>query len=418
MNIYKSFSIYLGASFIEKGLSFLILPIFTFYLAPSDFGMLSLLSSLFVFVLPVISLGTQSAISVAFFTQTKSDYSVYVSSTLLIPTIIAAALLLLTIVFGSVLSAWLGVPKIWLVAIPFFSLLSIFSSTLLIDYQIKQEAYKYGIFSLSSSSINMVLSLSLVILFGMNYEGRLIGQYISILAFGLLALYILRKRNVLTGRVAKAFLKDSLHFGLPIVPHVIGGIVINMSDRIFINQILGKSDLGIYNIGYVIGSAISMLCNAFATAIVPYSYEKFAKGDKLSKQSVVKVYWLYILALIFIVLSISIAAPLVFKWFIDKRFSGGVIFVKWISIGFFFQGCYLLFANIIYYTKRTKVLFYWSFVNIAVNLGLNYFLINKFGAIGAAYTLCISYLLFFLSMALISNMYYPLPWFYFLKKEK
>jgi O-antigen/teichoic acid export membrane protein len=417
MSVYKTFSIYLGASFIERGLSFLILPVFTFYLAPSDFGMLSLLTSLFVFTMPVISLGTQSAISVAYFNHNKEDYAVYVSSTLLIPLLISVLLLVLLILFGNYFSQELSVPRIWLTIIPVFSFFSVISSTLLIDYQIKQEAFKYGIFSLSGSVINMSLSLVLVIILDMNYQGRLIGQYFSLLAFGLIALYILQKRKVLVGKLSREFLVDSLLFGLPIVPHVIGGMVINMSDRIFINQIQGKSELGIYNIGYVIGSAISMLCNAFATAIVPYSYDKFSKGDSSSKQRVVKVYWIYILSLGLIVFLISVTAPLIFKWFIDERFASGIVFVKWISLGFFFQGCYLLFANIIYYTKRTKVLFYWSFVNITVNIGLNYLLINRFGTIGAAYTLCISYFLFFISMAIISNNYYPLPWFYFLKKS-
>lgn len=415
MNIYKSFSVYLGASFIERGLAFLILPVFTFYLAPNDFGMLSLLTTLFIFTLPVISLGTQSAISVAYFNEKKSDYSSYVSSTLIVPSALAISLLLLVIFFGGTFSDILGVPKVWLLVIPVFTLMSIITSTLLIDYQIKQEPFKYGLFSLSSSSVNMVLSISFVILLGMNYEGKLIGQYISILIFTIIALILLKKRGVLANKVSKKFIKDSLLFGLPIVPHVIGGMVINMSDKVFINQILGKTDLGIYNMGYVIGSSISMLCISFANAIVPFSYENFAKGDDLSKQKVVKVYWIYIISMIVIVLLLSFLSPYIFDWFINKRYNAGSIFVKWIAIGFFFQGCYLLFANIIYYTKKTKILFYWSFVNIIINLVLNYFLINKFGTIGAAYTLCISYFIFAASMAIFSRKLYPLPWFYFLK---
>jgi O-antigen/teichoic acid export membrane protein len=418
MNIYKSFSVYLGATFIERGLSFLILPVFTFYLAPGDFGMLSLLSSLFVFTLPVISLGTQSAISVAYFKESKSDYPIYVTSTLFVPVVISVSLMILLFIFGSTIATTISVPKIWLLAIPVFALLSMLNSTLLIDYQIKQEAFHYGIFSLSNSAFNLLLSVALVILFGMNFEGRLIGQYFSILTFSLIAIFLLYRRGVITLKVSKEFIKDSLQFGLPIVPHVIGCMVINMSDKVFINQILGKADLGIYNMGYALGSSISILCNAFAIAIVPYSYEKFTKGDLSSKKSVVKVYWKYVIFILIVVLILSITAPIIFKLLIDKRYSNGSIFVKWISLGFFFQGCYLVFANIIYYTKKTKILFYWSFFNITINLILNYFLIKKYGVIGAAYSQCISYFVFFVAIALFSYKYYPLPWFYFLKREK
>jgi O-antigen/teichoic acid export membrane protein len=143
----------------------------------------------------------------------------------------------------------------------------------------------------------------------------------------------------------------------------------------------------------------------------------FSKGDFVSKQKVVKVYWIYVLVLASIVFLLSFTAPFIFNWLIDKRYLTGYIYVKWIALGFFFQGCYLLFANIIYYTKKTKILFYWSIVNVIINLSLNYFLIAKLGAIGAAYALCLTYFIFFISIAFISGRLYPLPWFYFFNRS-
>lgn len=417
MNIFKSFSVYLVATFLQGGISFLVLPIFTFYLSTSDFGMLSLITSLFVFISPVITLGTTNAISIAYFNENKQNYASYVTSSMLIPLLLSVFLFLLCVIFGNYFSTILGIPKIWLMVIPIFSFMSIIHQIILIDYQVKEEPFNYGLFSLSNTTLNIGLSLFLVIVLGMNYEGRLLGQYFSILIFSIFALILLNKRGVLTSKISKKFLKDALIFGLPIVPHVIGGMVINMSDKIFISQILGKSELGVYNMGYVIGAAISMLSIAFANSIVPISYSLFNKGDNLSKEKVVKIYWMFIIALALIVLLITILAPFIFDLFINKQFKKGVIYVKWISLGYFFHGCYLLFVNIIYYVKKTNILFYWSIVNIVVNLLLNYLMINKYGAIGAAYTLCISYFLFFLAMSIISSKLYPLPWFYFLKKR-
>jgi O-antigen/teichoic acid export membrane protein len=407
----------LGGSVIQRGIAFMILPIFTHYLAPDDFGILSLLTTFFVFTSPIISLGALNAISVAYFNEQKSEYPSYFSSSLFVPFLITVFLFLFSILFGGFFSTLFGVPKLWLLVIPIFSFLSFISQCLLVDYQIKQEPVKYGVFSICSSVLNIALSIFLVAVVGMDYQGRLIGQYFSIFIFATIALIILKQRGLLIKKISKKFIKDSLLFGLPIVPHVIGGVVINMSDKIFINQFLGTSELGIYNIGYVIGATISMLSTSFASSIVPISYELFAKGDKQSKEKVVKIYWLYIFALLSIVALLSITAPYIFDWFINKQYKEGARYVKWISLGYFFHGCYLLFANTIYYTKKTKILLYWSVVNIIVNLGLNYLLIPIFGSIGAAYTLCISYFIFSLSMGIISNKIYPLPWLYFIYKK-
>jgi O-antigen/teichoic acid export membrane protein len=167
----------------------------------------------------------------------------------------------------------------------------VINQILLIDYQVKEEPFNFGVFSISNTALNIGLSLFLVIVLGMNYQGRLLGQYFSILFFSIFAFILLKKRRVLTYKISKEFIKDALLFGLPIVPHVIGGMVINMSDKIFISHILGNSELGIYNMGYTIGATISMLSTSFANSIVPVSYSLFNKGDCFSKEKVVKIFY-------------------------------------------------------------------------------------------------------------------------------
>ncbi|MCH5686531.1 polysaccharide biosynthesis C-terminal domain-containing protein [Niabella sp. W65] len=211
--------------------------------------------------------------------------------------------------------------------------------------------------------------------------------------------------------------KDSIGFGLPLIPHTIGAMVINMSDRLFITHYLNKEILGIYNIGYLAGSVLSLINAGFANAIVPFSYELFNQNTTVAKGKVVKVYWMYILILIVFILLIWLLTPFMFNHFIDKKFHGGTRFVVWIALGYFFQGIYLLFANIIFYLKKTKVLFYLSFFNIAINLTLNYLLVPRFGAMGAAYTLCISYFIFVVAVAFYCFRNFPLPWLTFNRKR-
>jgi O-antigen/teichoic acid export membrane protein len=411
MKILKSFSLYTAASFIEKGLAFFLLPIFTFYLTKGDFGNLALLTSISSFILPLVALGIQGAISVAYFKGEQKNYSSYLTSALIPPFGIAVVLTLVTIIFGSYVEFFFRVPLFWIISIPFYCFLSFFNSLLLIDYQIKNEAGKYVAYSLFGTLVNFLISLLLVIVFHYGYQGRLIGQYLSAFIVSIIAFYTMwRKRKLLVNNVKWDNVKDSLWFGLPLVSHVFGTMVINMSDRMFIDHFYGKDVLGVYNVGYVVGSTISIFTGAFASAIIPFSYELFSMNTHKALVKVVKVYWVFIALMVFTALGVLLFTPFVFKHFLDAKFSEGAEYVTWIVFGFFFQGMYLLFANIIFYLKKTKVLFYMSFVNILLNLGLNYVLVPKFGPIGAAYTICINYFVFFVSIAVYSDTLLRLPW--------
>lgn len=413
MKLLKSFSLYTIASFIERGIAFFLLPVYTFYLTTTDFGILALLTSISSFILPFVTLGIPGAISVAYFKGERENYPSYFTSAMVAPFITTV---LLTF-FQPILNSYFELPVIWILVLPFSCFLSFFTSLLLIDYQIKDQPLKYITFSLSNSIFNIVLSILLVTVFRYGYDGRLFAQLMSAFIFSLIAFFILLKKKLIVKNITKANIKDSLMFGLPLVPHIVGSIVINMSDRMFIDHFYGKEVLGIYNIGYVLGSTISILCAAFANAIIPFSYDLFVQDTYEAKAKVVRVYWIFIGVMLVILFFIWLLTPFIFEWFIDAKFADGAKYVIWIALGYFFQGMYLLFANIIFYLKKTKILFYMSFINIMINLGLNYFLVPNIGPLGAAYTLCISYLIFFLTVAVYCQKEFPLPWMSIIKNN-
>jgi O-antigen/teichoic acid export membrane protein len=413
----KSFSIYTTASFIEKGISFFLLPVFTFYLSPKDFGYLALITSLISFTQPLLTLGVPGAISVAYFRDDKTKFPSYFSSSSLLPLGIALILFLVLAIFRTYLFDYFHVSATWIIFIPIICFLSFINSLLLVYYQINNEPLKYVTFSLSNTILNISFSLLLVITFKQGFEGRLLSQYLSALLLFICAVYILYKRGLLVYKIEWENVRDSLMFGLPLIPHIIGGLVINMSDRLFIDHFFGKEALGIYNVGYVIGATISILCSAFANAIIPFSYELFNENTVASKFKVVKVYYLFIIFLVAVIFFVWLFTPLAFHYMIDRKFAEGSQYVIWVTLGYFFQGLYLLFANIIFYLKKTKILFLWSFFNVFINLTLNYFLVRKYGALGAAYTLCLSYFIFFVVISIVTHRLYPLPWLYFLKNK-
>src|SRR5258705_12613624 len=72
----KTMGIYTVTNFFGKGLSFLLLPLFTNpkYLSPADNGLLSLFSQAIIFLTPFINLGVLQSASVDYFKLGKKNF--------------------------------------------------------------------------------------------------------------------------------------------------------------------------------------------------------------------------------------------------------------------------------------------------------------------------------------------------------
>ena len=71
----------------------------------------------------------------------------------------------------------------------------------------------------------------------------------------------------------------------------------------------------------------------------------------------------------------------------------------------------LLFAGYIFYYNKTALLAKLAVLSIVCNVIFNYFLIGRFGAMGAAYSTTLSFFIVFIIVAVQANKLVKLPWF-------
>lgn len=417
MNLLRSFSVYTIAAFLTQAINFLLLPLFTNYLSPGDFGILSLITTFATFLSPLILLSIDGAISIEFYKNEFSDLRTYISSAIAISVIAASVILLIVLVLSSWLSVIFGIPRIWLIVTPIFGLLETFKIINLLLFQVQKKATQYALYSISSTLLNISLALFFVIVLKYNYAGRMYSQYIASILFFMLACYYLTRNKYLTIKINRKMMHDALAYGTPLVLHSLGFIIINLADRLFVSHYHGNTALGIYSLAYTIGSLISIVALAFTNAWTPHLFELLKENTSASKQRIVKVIYLFIGGLFLSTLVLIVMTRPVFRLFIGPKFYAGADIVPWIAFSSFFFGCYLAFTNLIFYLKKNRIFGIAAVINIFVNLVLNFMLIPQLGIIGAAYATFISFLIFALIISTIAIRAFPqLPWLN-LKKE-
>lgn len=415
MKFIKQLSLYTFIGFFNAGISFLLMPYLSHYIDPAGYGILSMVNSFVTILIPLVGLTASGLIAVEYYrVKDKKEYASLFSSVQVIPLFPGLIFLLVALVFPSAIARFLEIPlakSYWIPLSVLIAFLSIYYETLMVYNVIEQKAMLYVTFSVVRLVLEVGLTLLFVSVFRLSWEGRLLSWLIATVISFILSIIYFRSQGLLTLDIKKKYLRAGIVFGLPLILHTIGKFVINQSDRIFIAKMVSIEEAGIYNIGYQVGMVILLLVNAVGNFFQPFLYERLAGLTEKAKMEIVRTTYVTIIGLLLLLVLLTLGAPLLFKTIIDKSYSGGVVFVFWTGLSYFFWGVYILFTGFIFYEKKTKQLGYLAVANVSLNICLNYLLIQKFGALGAAYATCISFFVIAVIVVWRGASLFSLPWF-------
>ncbi|NOR71741.1 MAG: oligosaccharide flippase family protein, partial [Methylomarinum sp.] len=219
------------------------------------------------------------------------------------------------------------------------------------------------------------------------------------------------KRNYIRLKFSREKVRSILNLSLPLIPHILGGIVMGMSDRLFIEHMISLESVGFYAIGYSFGKIIALFTDSFIKAWGPWFYKSIIDASDCKKREIVKYTYLYIVAVFILAGMTSWMAKLILPFMVTESFFDSGQFIFWIALGYAVQGIYKIFFPYLVHISRTWFLAVSTVFAAIINIVLNYFLIIEFGAIGATYATVISFLVSATMVFWYQNKNYPMPWF-------
>lgn len=409
-SLFKSVLVYGSTSALNKAIPFLMVPVFTRYLSPQDYGILAM----FGVVLSVMSIcngfSVLNIISIKYFQRDKIDLASYVGNCFLLLACSTAIISVFLLVFEKWLLHVTDLPAQWIWIALLTSLGSFASSILLSLWQSAMKKYHFSAFQLLQTAASVAFSVLFVVGLGMDWQGRGYAQLLVALVFAVISLYCLLRSGWFRFEINRGYLRDALLVSLPIIPHAMAGFIIDTTDRIMITNMVGISDTGIYSVGAQIGMIMLFITASFNMAWVPWLYDKLKNGDSVCKEKIVSFTYLYCLALLLLAVSLGYLAPWFFSVFIGKEFTSGSGYVFWIALGYAFNGMYMMVTNYLFYAEKTYLVSTATFASALVNVAASYLLIKMNGAIGAAQGAMLAHLCSFLLTWYFSARVYPMPW--------
>lgn len=409
--LFKDSLIYILGDTLNKATLFLMLPILTRYLTPEDYGFISVFTVLVSVLAVFTGLSIHGAINVNYFKQTKEQLQVYIGNCIIILNISTLGVFIIIGLFHSFILESLSLTIGWLLIAVVLAYGQFLTTINLILWIAEQKPKQYSVYQILQTLIITALTLLLVVVYDMSWEGQLVAITVGTLLFSITSFIFLIKRQYLNFTINKEYIIDALKFGIPLIPHALSGLIKTGADRMIIMSTLGATITGIYSVGYQVGMVIGVLVAAFNKAWAPYLFRVLSNSPSLNdKIKIVKFSYLYFILILIIAFLFTYISNLLVPFFLGESFIGSSELIIYFSIAFAFDGMYYMVTNYLFFVKKTHLLAYVTFGTSLFHIALLIFLIKFNGILGAAQAGLISYGITFFLVWILSNKYYPMPW--------
>lgn len=395
---YKNIPIQVKASlwyticnFFQKGISFIVVPIYVRLLTTGEYGEWSVFQSWRDILIIFASLNLYAGVYTKTLVDNKNDRDRYTSSMQGLGTIISIILFIIYLLTHEWCNQIIGLntPVMMLLFVYFivYPGLAFWTTRQRVEYKYRSMVVITVLMSIATP----VLSILLLQRTSLRAMALVLGYLIVQCGFGLIFyLYQFWKGRCF---YQKDYWQYAIRFNVPLIPHYLSLIVLGQSDRIMIKNYCGEGDAGIYSFAYQIASVMNLFLSAINGSRVPWAYEQLKNRvyESLRKLSNGLCILMGTITLMAALLSPDIIAILA-----TDDYMIAVYVIPIVALGVYFTYCYDMFCTVEFYYGATKLVMTASVVGALINVILNMIFIPVFGFIAAAYTTLVSYIAFML----------------------
>jgi O-antigen/teichoic acid export membrane protein len=405
--------VYGTATVLRQAISFLLLPLYTHYITPSEYGILETLTLLSTLL--VIFFSTQLNVALVRFymhNQDDEDRVLLIGTAFVASLVIGLVLCAFIFAFSQPISEMLLESAQHNLLIQITLLASLFDAWATIPLAIlrsKEQSVKYVVVTISNFTLGLILNVYFVASLELGVRGILFGKVISSVISCFVAVAMIWKH--LSFRFSWFELGRLLQYSIPNIPAGLIFFVLNLSDRFLLKTFAGLHELGVYALGRRMGGSIGMLAGAFLIAWPPIAFSIYYKETAVKAKYIYSRMLTYIVGgLFFLTLGLSVLAPEIIDIMSSAEFSEAYRVVPVIAVS---QILYVINAVTgLGLRLMNKMQYHPLMVGLAalVCLLLGLLFIPVYDMMGAAWVIFISYLVMWLGEYLASQKFYPVQY--------
>jgi len=377
---------HLGVVAASKVMPLASLLIYSRFLAPAEYGIVSLfVSYIWIFGI-VLSLNLHTAIGR--FIYEKTAQAGELIGTTLLP--IGA-----TFVIGMIAAAW-GLDRVaTLLNLPRFTVPLLFAmaagqiaESLLIQVLTARER-SGNLFSAIALRSGTSLAVTLVLFHTLSSERYLAVLWAEAATNVLFTAYLLLVLS--TDRpwsFSLSRLRSFASYSIPLIPYMLSLTLISQFDRVMLDRAFGKETTGIFSIGYNLGILLVMVAGALINALNPRFFSAMGnqRYDDVRRDARAVFSVCAFCSFALVLFGPALAGLVIFQ-----QYEEGFALIPLIAVGGLASVVFQIWARVIFYSKRTYQLSIIAVSAVVLKIGLNLLFIPVLGFWGAALTTLLAY---------------------------
>jgi O-antigen/teichoic acid export membrane protein len=398
---------YTAASIFSKLIAVALLPLYTRYLTPADYGAAEVMFTAVVLASIVVRLGTVEAL-LRFYYKDGEDPRRVVASSFAALFWLATLAALVALPFAKPLSEALLVhpaPDLARIAIGGLWVLTL-NEYLLTLFRLEERARAFFLTTLINAIAAIGLTVILVVGRGEGARGLLLGSYVSGAAVVLALIFVHRRR--LSLRFELPLLRRMMRFGLPTMPAELSLYLLNFVDRIVIVRSAGLAEAGLYSLAVKFAQAINVIVRGFQLAWPPLAYS--IRDDGEARRAYAAIVTWFVAGCAFVVAGMWLFSRWIVRALATAEFFPAYEAIGLIATGVTLYALYMVLVVILGRTGRTEFNFPATIAALAANLALNILLVPPLGIVGAGLALVASYLVVVALMYGFTQRLFPVPY--------
>jgi O-antigen/teichoic acid export membrane protein len=404
-------AVYGAADVFTNVVNFLLIPLYTAFLTPVDYGNLALLITFGTVAKILFRLGLDAGFFRVHYEMETREAQRRLAGTVSAFAAAFALVLFLIVVAGSgpltrAVLGDAGAPRRWVVLVAADVFVGTFAFVPLSLLRIQDRPFLFSTFSAVRHTVNTGLKV-LLVMRGWGVDGILWSDLLATAVFALSLMPVLVRH----ARPAfdRAALREVLAFGLPKVPHGFLVQILNVSDRRILAMFVPRAEVGLYQMGYGYGTSVKFALSAFEPAWGPFVYAEVRREG--AKTTLARVATYAFAVFVWVTLGVAVLGRelLVIMTPRNPAFRAAAPVIPVIALAYLLHGVFLLTSIGIGIEKKAR---YYPIVTgaaAAVNLVLNFALIPRYGMMGAAWATVSAYAVMAALGGAFSQRLYPIP---------
>jgi len=397
LNRFISFSI--GPA-VSAFIGFFSVPLTTWLVAPEDFGKASMYTVFLTLTNLIMLLGLDQAFVREF--HAINDKQKLLSHSVSVPLTLSVLLCGISLIFfyRTLSSALYGSESflaaiITLIPLPFITI----ERFNMLIIRMEEKGKLYSILQIARRSLQVVFLLSFAY-FHRTFLSVIAAQTISVCLTSMITFFVVRDYWNCHQTLDKNLFKKLFRFGFPLVPATILGWVLNGMDKLALRFWADFTEMGLYSAGFKIVAVLLLFQAAFTTFWVPTAYRWFETGENIKKFERVSSFLSFFLC--FTGSSIILFRHLIIRILAPSYASAAIV----VPFLIYYPVLYTLSETTVLgipFTRKTELGIWVSLVAAGTNLIGNWFLVPRFGALGASIATAASYMAFFWMRTILSR---------------